>query len=108
MFLQELRDGRTTFSSSASKAKKWRNGPEFSASSSRVCEGQRKRGYRGVERNAQHPLVPSRKRGGNPEEAGIPPRLEKGGYLSETALCVSGIYPKKADKGGEEGCPFSP
>ena len=51
--------------------------------------------------------MPSRKRGGNPEEAGIPPRFEKGGYLSETALCVSGRYPKKADKGGEEGCSFS-
>ena len=49
-----------------------------------------------------------RKRGGNIEEAGIPPRLEKDGYLSETALCVSGKYPKKADKGGEEGCAFSP
>ena len=44
--------------------------------------------------------MPSRKRGGNPEEAGILSRLEKDGYLSETAICVSGRYPKKADKGG--------
>ena len=49
----------------------------------------------------------SRKRGGVPEEAAIPPRLEKDEYLSETALCVSGRYPKKADKVGEEGCSFS-
>ena len=47
------------------------------------------------------------KRGGNPEEAGIPPRLKKDGYLPETALCVSGRYPKKADKGGEKGWSFS-
>ena len=52
--------------------------------------------------------MPSRKRGGNPEEGGIPPRLEKGGYLPEAALCVSERYPEKADKGGEEGCSFSP
>ena len=52
--------------------------------------------------------MPSRKRGGNPEEAGIPPRLKKDVYLPETALCVSGRYPKKADKGGEDGCSFSP
>ena len=44
----------------------------------------------------------------NPGEAGISPRLEKVGNTSETALCVSGRYPKKADKGGEEGCAFSP
>ena len=40
-------------------------------------------------------------------EAGIPPRLTKNGYLPESALCVSVSYPWKADKGGEEGCPFS-
>ena len=32
----------------------------------------------------------SRKRGAIPEEAGIPTRFEKDGYLPETALCVSG------------------
>ena len=42
----------------------------------------------------------SRKRGGFPEEAGISPRLEKDGYLSESALCDSGRYPKKAHDGG--------
>ena len=52
--------------------------------------------------------MPSRKRGGNPEEAGILHRPEKDGYLSETTLCVSGRHPKKADKGGEEGCSLSP
>ena len=35
-------------------------------------------------------------------------RLIKDGFLLETALCVSVRYPKKADKGGEEGCSFSP
>ena len=29
-------------------------------------------------------------------------------YLLEAALYVSRRYPKKADKGGEEGCSFSP
>ena len=52
--------------------------------------------------------MPSIKRGRNPEEAGLPPRLEKDGYLPETALCVSRKYSKKADEGGEEGCSFSP
>ena len=51
--------------------------------------------------------MPSVKRGGNPEKAGLPPCLEKGRHLSLSALCVSGRYPKKADKGGEEGCSFS-
>ena len=51
--------------------------------------------------------VPTRKRGGNPEKAGIPPRFEKDGHLSETAFRVSGRYPEEADKGGEEACPFS-
>ena len=32
--------------------------------------------------------------------------LEKGGYLSQTALCVPGRYPKKDDNRGEEGCSF--
>ena len=63
---------------------------------------------RGVERNAQHPQVLTGERGGNPEKAGIPPRLKEDGHLPETALCVSGRYPKKADKGREEGCSFSP
>ena len=38
--------------------------------------------------------MPTRNRGGNPEKAGIPPRFEKDGYLSETAFRVSGRYPK--------------
>ena len=45
----------------------------------------------------------SRKWGGNSEEAGILSRLEKDGYLSETALCVSWRYPQKDDKGGGRG-----
>ena len=43
--------------------------------------------------------MPTRKRGGNPEKAVIPPRLKKDGYLPETALCVSGRHPKKLTKG---------
>ena len=52
--------------------------------------------------------MPSRKRNVIPEDAGVPPRLKNDGYLTETALCVSGRYPKKADKGGEEDCSSSP
>ena len=52
--------------------------------------------------------MPSGKRGGNPEEAGIPPRLKKDGYLTEIAFSASGRYPKQADKGGGEGCSFFP
>ena len=50
----------------------------------------------------------SRKRDGIPEEAEIPPRLEKDEYFSEITLCISGRYPKRADKVGEAGCSFSP
>ena len=46
--------------------------------------------------------MPSRKRGGNPEETGIPPCLKKYAYLPKTALCVFGRYPKRADKRGED------
>ena len=51
--------------------------------------------------------MPSRKQGGIREEAGIPPHLEKDGYLSETARCVSEIA-QKSQKGGEEGYSFTP
>ena len=47
----------------------------------------------------QHPKMSSRKRGGILEEAGIPCHLEKDMYLSVTALCVSGRYPKKSHEG---------
>ena len=52
--------------------------------------------------------MPSRKRGGNPDEAGIPPRVKKDGYLPETALCVSGRYPKKLTKGEKRVAPSLP
>ena len=58
-----------------------------------------------TEHSAQHPQVHTRKRGGNPEKGGMPPRFEKDGYLSETAFRVSGRYPEEADKGGEEAYP---
>ena len=45
--------------------------------------------------------MPSRKWGEDPEEAGIPPHLEKGWYLPETVHCVYGKYHKKAYEGGE-------
>ena len=34
--------------------------------------------------------------------------LDKDGYPSETAFCISGRYREEADEGGEEGCAFSP
>ena len=49
--------------------------------------------------------MPPRKRGGNPEEAGIPPRLKKDGYLPEATFCVSGGYPKKLTKGEKRAPP---
>ena len=52
--------------------------------------------------------MPSRKRGGNPEEAGIPPRLKKDGYLPEIAFCVSGRYTKKLTKGEKRVAPSPP
>ena len=52
--------------------------------------------------------MPSRKWGGNPEEAGIPSRLEKDGYLSETHFEFLGDTPKKPTKEEKRVAPSHP